>query len=175
MLDQIGGRFVYDAHMNIGTWLFTLFNGRNIGRDAAGNRYYEERRLRPRQPAQAPLGRYAGAPEASAVPPEWHAWLHYTTDAPLPDTGRKPGRSRIWPNLTGTPLGYRPPGHDYEGGTPRPRHGRLRSLDAELAPEWGGMASRKSLTGAAVLVVAVGFLAYRDRPFRAQRRLAATR
>ena len=27
---------------------------------------------------------YAGAPEASMVGPEWHAWLHHLTDEPLP-------------------------------------------------------------------------------------------
>ena len=59
---------------------------------------------------------YAGAPEASEVPPEWHAWLHYTTDAPLPEQGRKPWQKPHIANATGTPAGYRPPGHDYSGG-----------------------------------------------------------
>jgi NADH:ubiquinone oxidoreductase subunit len=59
---------------------------------------------------------YAGAPDASAIGPEWHAWLHYLTDAPLPDTGRKFWQKPHLPNLTGTPESYRPPGHDYEGG-----------------------------------------------------------
>ena len=30
---------------------------------------------------------YAGEAEASAVPAEWHSWLHFTTDAPLPMSG----------------------------------------------------------------------------------------
>jgi NADH:ubiquinone oxidoreductase subunit len=102
--------------MNIGTWLFTLFNGRKIGADAVGNRYYEERRLRRGSPRKRRWVLYRGALEASVVPPEWHSWLHYTTDKPLPDTGRKPWQKPHLANLTGTPLGYRPPGHDYEGG-----------------------------------------------------------
>ena len=100
----------------IGTRLFTWLNGRLVGRDSAGNRYYEEKRraagrLRPRRWAL-----YAHGDDPTSVPPEWHAWLHYTTDDPLPE-----GRKYFWekphrPNLTGTPAAYRPPGHDYEGG-----------------------------------------------------------
>ncbi len=101
--------------MHIGTWLFTMLKGRSAGRDADGNRYYEERR-----PRRGLRGRrwvmYAGAPEASKVPPEWHAWLHYTTDAPLPDSSRQPWQKRHVPNATGTAESYRPPGHDYQGG-----------------------------------------------------------
>ncbi|MBM3571801.1 MAG: NADH:ubiquinone oxidoreductase subunit NDUFA12, partial [Alphaproteobacteria bacterium] len=58
-------------------------------------------------------------PEASKVPPEWHAWLHRTVDqVPPADAGRP---HRTWqkehvPNLTGTDLAYRPPGHVLQGG-----------------------------------------------------------
>ena len=101
--------------MNLGTRLFTLLRGRRVGNDDAGNVYYEERRPRPHLRARRWVA-YAGAPEASKVPPEWHAWLHYTTDAPLPASGRRPWQKPYLPNLTGTPAGYRPPGHDYLGG-----------------------------------------------------------
>ena len=102
--------------MNIGTWLFTKLKGRQIGTDAAGNVYYEEKRQRPGSLRNRRWVAYAGVVEASVVPPEWHAWLHYTTDAPLPDTGRKAWQKPHLANLTGTPASYRPPGHDYEGG-----------------------------------------------------------
>jgi NADH:ubiquinone oxidoreductase subunit len=102
--------------MNIGTWLFTKLRGRLIGTDAFKNRYYEERRLRPGALRRRRWVIYAGQPEASTVPPEWHAWLHYTTDAPLPDTGRRVWMKPHLANVTGTALAYRPPGHDYEGG-----------------------------------------------------------
>jgi NADH:ubiquinone oxidoreductase subunit len=108
-------RGAYTSGMSIGTRLFTRFRGRSIGTDSVGNIYYEERK-----PRAGARGRrwvmFAGAPEASTVPPEWHSWLHFTTDAPLPDTGRRPWQKPHEPNLTGTPLGYRPPGHDYQGG-----------------------------------------------------------
>lgn len=102
--------------MDLSTRLFTLFNGRRVGIDAVGNRYYTARK----PTANGRTRRwviYAGAPDASAVPSEWHSWLHYTTDAPLPDTGRRPWQKPHLANATGTQAGYRPPGHDYKGGT----------------------------------------------------------
>lgn len=106
-------RAPYIGGMDIGTLIFTWLHGRQIGHDEAGNRYFEERR--PRRARARRWVLYAGTPEASAVPPEWHAWLHHTVDAPLT------GPRRAWQiphraNPTGTPEAYRPPGHDYEGG-----------------------------------------------------------
>ncbi|MBN8900621.1 MAG: NADH:ubiquinone oxidoreductase subunit NDUFA12 [Rhodospirillales bacterium] len=101
--------------MNLGTWLFTKLHGRQVGTDQAGNVYFEERRVRPGARARRWVA-YAGRPEASLVPPECHSWLHYTTDAPLPDQGRRPWQKPHLPNATGTPASYRPPGHDYRGG-----------------------------------------------------------
>ena len=101
--------------MNIGTRLFTLLRGRRVGTDGTGNIYYEERRAR-----SGLRGRrwvtYAGRPEATKVPPEWDAWLRYTTDTPLPMSARRAWQRPHRPNPTGTPASYRPPGHDYEGG-----------------------------------------------------------
>ena len=102
--------------MNIGTWLFTRLNGRQVGTDQAGNIYYESRKARPGGTRPRRWVAYNGPVEASAVPPEWHAWLHYTVDTPIPLAGRKSWQKAHEANLTGTPLGYRPPGHDYEGG-----------------------------------------------------------
>lgn len=73
--------------MTIGTRLFTRWRGRKVGTDRFGNTYYEERRARPGM-RQRRWVIYAHEAEASEVPPEWHAWLHYTTDAPLPEDKR---------------------------------------------------------------------------------------
>ncbi|APH57575.1 NADH:ubiquinone oxidoreductase 17.2 kD subunit [Granulibacter bethesdensis] len=105
----------YKDGMNFDTWLFTKLRGRLVGEDSAGNRYYEDRKKRPDQPRRRRWVAYKGAPEATKVPPEWHAWLHFITDEPLPMT-HKPWVRPHRPNLTGTPLSYRPPGHDYSGG-----------------------------------------------------------
>ena len=102
--------------MNLGTWLFTRLRGRRVGADQLGNVYYEERLPRPGYRLRRWVV-YVGAPEASLVPPEWHAWLHYTTEAPLVEQARHAWEKPHLPNLTGTPASYRPPGHDYQGGT----------------------------------------------------------
>lgn len=112
--------------MTIGTRLFTWLSGRAVGKDSAGNVYYEERR--PRRGVRARRWvMYATQAEASAVPPEWHGWLHYTTDEPIPLAARRAWQIPHQPNLTGTPLAYRPPGHDYRGGHRAPATGDYES------------------------------------------------
>ena len=94
----------------------TYLRGRLVGNNSFGNRYYAEKSqcrgtLRAHRWAV-----YAGPKEASAVPAEWHGWLQYTIDAPLPETGKHPRQKPYLPNATGTASGYRPTGHDYRGG-----------------------------------------------------------
>jgi NADH:ubiquinone oxidoreductase subunit len=102
--------------MSIGTRLFTYFRGHAVGTDAEGNRYYEERKPRGGGLRQRRWVMFEGPEEATAIPPEWHAWLHYTTDAPLAESTRRPWQKPHLSNRTGTALSYRPPGHDYLGG-----------------------------------------------------------
>jgi NADH:ubiquinone oxidoreductase subunit len=101
--------------MNIGTRLFTLLHGREVGTDSAGNRYFIEKR--------AVAGRrqrrwvwYAGPDDPTRIPPEWYGWMHYTLDEPLPENNRRAWQKPHLPNVTGTAAAYRPPGHDYSGG-----------------------------------------------------------
>lgn len=107
--------------MTIGTRLFTWLKGRAVGTDAAGNTYYEERRPRAGRRTRRWV-MYRDADEATLVTPEWHAWLHHTTDAPLAAPAR-PWIMPHQPNLTGTAGAYRPPGHDYAGGKRAPATG----------------------------------------------------
>ncbi len=104
-----------------GTLMQTLFCGVAAGRDEFDNRYYRAR--------STPKGRrekrwviYAGEPEASKVPAEWHIWLHHTAATPLPEESafHKPWQKPHQENLTGTPEAYLPPGHTLEGGN-RPK------------------------------------------------------
>lgn len=105
--------------MTIGTILFTWAKGKLIGTDSQGNRYYTERRARTGH-RQRRWVLYNGAVEASRVPAEWHAWLHYTVDEPLTPSSGKPWVKDHLPNFTGTAEAYLPPGHDRRGGV-RPR------------------------------------------------------
>ncbi len=102
--------------------LVTSLTGQLVGKDAAGNVYYQGKSVRPSGRRRRWV-MYAGEAEASTVPPEWHAWLHYTTDEPIPETVRRAWQKPHQPNLTGTPLGYRPPGSDYMGGQRAPATG----------------------------------------------------
>jgi NADH:ubiquinone oxidoreductase subunit len=117
-MDRRGAK-PYISRMTIGTRIFTWFHGRQVGRDGAGNIYFEDKRARKgERPRRWVM--FNGLAEASKVPPEWHTWLHYTTNAALPDQSRRAWQKPHLPNLTGTAEGYRPPGHDYRGGQ-RPR------------------------------------------------------
>ena len=100
-----------------GTSLYTRRNGGRMGEDQWGNLYYESKK-----PDSTGLKRrwviYKGSNDASRVPPEWHSWLHGQAED-VPDKALPPPRP--WqqepiPNLTGTPLAYRPPGALEAGG-----------------------------------------------------------
>lgn len=92
----------------------TLFKrgAKLVGTDEQGNRYFEEAR------ASGPDGRkrrwvlYHGVAEASRVTPDWHGWMHHTFDEPptVAPLKRRAFEQDHVPNMTGTPLAYRPPG-----------------------------------------------------------------
>ncbi len=115
-------RHAYITSMNIGTRISTWLNGSRVGQDGDGNIYYEAKRTQAGERRRRWV-MYAGVAEASKVPPEWHAWLHYTTDTPLLTQPRRPWQKPHMPNPTGTPISYRPPGHDYSGGHRAPATG----------------------------------------------------
>jgi NADH:ubiquinone oxidoreductase subunit len=98
--------------MHIGTLFYTWFKGEIVGADEFGNQYYKAKT----DSLNGKLRRwvlYKGENDASKIPPEWHAWLHYTTDEPLTEQSI---RARYWQkthikNLTGTSEAYHPLGH----------------------------------------------------------------
>lgn len=99
-------------------WITFASRAQKVGADGAGNRYYRAR-ARKGYRLDRRWVLYKGAPEASKVPPEWHAWLHHQSDE-VPDSAkasfRRPWQKPHRPNLTGTIEAYRPPGHILEGG-----------------------------------------------------------
>ena len=104
--------------MNVLFRLLSPLRGRKVGTDRAGNTYWEAGRVRAGYDRPRRWVLFAAATEASAVPPEWHGWLHHVGQ-PLDDTKRLPWQRDHQPNMTGTALAYRPAGHDYEGGERR--------------------------------------------------------
>jgi NADH:ubiquinone oxidoreductase subunit len=93
----------------LGTALFSWKNGRKVGEDQLGNRYFEGKQRR--------WVMYAGSNDVSRVPPEWYAWLTRQIDM-LPDELPPAPKflREATPNLTGTPEAYRPTGALEKGG-----------------------------------------------------------
>ena len=99
----------------IGTALFSRRNGVRVGADIAGNTYFQSKK-----PIDGRTRRwviYNGPNDASRVEPDWHGWLHNSTD--VVPTDLPP--ARVWqkaplPNLTGTAAAYRPAGALERGG-----------------------------------------------------------
>lgn len=99
-------------------WLITQLQGNHVGSDTFGNRYFKGK-PRPGYKMDRRWVMYAGDPEPSAVPPEWHAWLHHQSDiVPVvtASSHRKAWQKPHRPNLTGTSAAWRPQGHQLSGG-----------------------------------------------------------
>ena len=98
--------FTWWNGQTLGTWFFTWRKGMRVGEDPFGNVYYRERRNDRRWVI------YHGLADPTAVPPEWHGWLHHVVDTPPTEASLaehpwlKPHRA----NLTGSPGAYRPKG-----------------------------------------------------------------
>ena len=118
--------------MTLGTRLFTWLKGELVGSDRYGNRYYRmkgQRKLTEgggRESRERRWIVYAGEAEASAVPAEWHGWLHHTFDDVPTDAEQK--NRYFWQkdhvaNMTGTAQAYRPPGSLLRGGHRSPATG----------------------------------------------------
>ena len=106
----------------LGTLLYTAFHGKLIGEDAYGNRYFEAISDKTADGHKKRWVIYKGLAEPSKVTPDWHGWLHYTTETPPTE---KPPVHYPWmkepvPNLTGTTLAYVPSGHVNRGGRRQP-------------------------------------------------------
>ena len=102
----------------LGTRLMTWWKGELVGDDQFGNRYYREKAGRRRWVI------YKDTPEASKVPPEWHAWLHRTTDEPpLGPRQPIPWEKPHVENLSGSAAAYHPRGSLVEAGQRPPATG----------------------------------------------------
>ena len=118
--------------MHIGTLLYTWFKGESVGEDEFGNKYYRAKG----DSLDGKLRRwvlYKGENEASKIPPEWHAWLHHTTEEPLTEqsTFAETWQKEHIKNLTGSSKAYRPSGHAYKGGNRAPATGDYQAWQPE--------------------------------------------
>ena len=106
----------------VGTLLDSALHGEKVGTDAQGNAYFRKK-AKQEGGAERRWVIYAGANDASRVPPEWHGWLHGSfadgENGGVPESNLPP--ARIWevdytPNATGTATAYRPAGALERGG-----------------------------------------------------------
>lgn len=107
-----------DWMANIQINFVTWHRGEKVGTDRFGNIYYRDKKHRAGTRERRWVI-YKGEPEASKVPPEWHAWLHHTTREPIPEGNssfHRPWQKEHTVNHSGSTQAYRPPGHVYQGG-----------------------------------------------------------
>ncbi len=96
--------FIWWHRQTIGTFIYTLFTGKFVGRDEFGNKYYSNSK-----------GKrwviYNNKVEASKISPEWHLWIHFlTNNKPSDNLNKFKWQKRHVGNLTGTSNAYKPDG-----------------------------------------------------------------
>lgn len=105
--------FTWWNSATIGTQ-FTLWRrrARLVGSDEQGNRYFEEKEPSASDGRKRRFVIYHGIAEGSRVTPDWHGWMHHTFEEPptVAPLKRRAFEKDHLPNMTGTPLAYRPPG-----------------------------------------------------------------
>ena len=96
--------FTWWHKQTIGTLIYTLINGKYIGKDQFENKYYissEGKRW----------VIYKDTIESSKIPAEWHSWLHYMCqNKPADNAIKYTWQKKHEENLTGSSKAYRPEG-----------------------------------------------------------------
>ena len=100
MIKQI---FTWWNSQTFGTFIYTIFFGKLVGKDEFGNKYYKNKR-----------GKrwviYNGEINASKITADWFSWMHSATDSIPSDNSQK---KYSWQkphkeNKTGTSESYKP-------------------------------------------------------------------
>ena len=104
MINFLKQIFTWWHRQTVGTFIYTLFTGKFVGRDQFGNKYYSNSK-----------GRrwviYKNNIESSKIPPEWHSWIHFLVINKPSDSSKKfSWQKQHEENLTGTKKAYKPEG-----------------------------------------------------------------
>ena len=100
MIKQI---FTWWNSQTFGTFLYTVFFGKFVGKDITGNKYYENKK-----------GKrwviYSSEIDASKIPVEWYSWMHFMPNKieKNHDLKKYEWQKPHQPNLTGTDSAYYP-------------------------------------------------------------------
>ena len=101
MIKQI---FTWWSSQTIGTFIYTIFFGKFVGKDDYGNKYYENKKTGKRWVI------YKGEINASKITSDWYSWMHHIENQhPL----EKKIKKYSWQkphleNKTGTKNAYKP-------------------------------------------------------------------
>tara|TARA_B100001173_G_C15597693_1_gene383251 strand:+ start:18 stop:386 length:369 start_codon:yes stop_codon:yes gene_type:complete len=104
MINFLKQIFTWWHKQTLGTFIYTLINGKYVGKDEFENKYYTNSE-----------GKrwviYKNLIESSKIPPEWHLWIHYMSqNKPSENTNKYSWQKKYEENLTGTSKTYRPEG-----------------------------------------------------------------
>ena len=96
MISFVKQIFTWWHRQTIGTFIYTLFTGKLVGKDEFGNKYYSNSK-----------GKrwliYKNRVESSKIPPEWHLWIHFlTNNKPSNNPIKFKWQKKHSENLTGT-------------------------------------------------------------------------
>ena len=104
MINFLKQLFTWWHKQTVGTFVYTLFTGKFVGRDQFGNKYYTNSK-----------GKrwliYDNKIESTKIPPEWHSWIHFiSTKTPSGNLKKFSWQKKHEENLTGTKKAYKPEG-----------------------------------------------------------------
>ena len=72
MLTVLKQIFVWWNQQTLGTRIYTFLNGRLVGKDEFGNKYFENKKKNKRWVI------YSGEIDASKISNDWYSWIHFT-------------------------------------------------------------------------------------------------
>jgi NADH:ubiquinone oxidoreductase subunit len=105
--------FTWWNGQTFGTQVWTALYGEFVGEDVRGNRYYRTKggKIDPYLGFDRRWVIFNGYTDPTAIG-DWHGWMHHLTDTPPTQekVAPRPWEKPHVPNMTGTPLAYRPPG-----------------------------------------------------------------
>ena len=104
MISFLKQTFTWWHRQTAGTFIYTLFVGKFVGRDKFENKYYSNSK-----------GKrwviYKNKVESSKIPPEWHLWIHFLiNNKPSNIINKFSWQKEHEENLTGTKRAYKPEG-----------------------------------------------------------------
>ena len=96
--------FTWWNKQTLGTFIYTLFTGKFVGKDQFGNKYYSNSK-------EKRWVIYKNEIESSKIPPEWHSWIHSkTVNKPILNKKKYFWQKEYEENLTGTENAHKPEG-----------------------------------------------------------------